>query len=274
MNMDRKIGFIGAGNIGKSLIQGFLDSQTVKKENIFVSDLIPGRQKKICDRFGVVSAKSNEDVVESANVIILALRSADIMNVLEPIRSIFNPLQIVISLAPAISIESIKKVLPECRVGRVMPSISSYVRKGVIGFCAQSSDSALEGSILDIFSPLGEMIKLNEIDEFESFSIACSSGVAFVFELMQYWQEWIEERGIDTQTARLMTVETFLGASTLASQAKVTTLEKLQARAITKRSVTEAGLSSMRELDIERLLRYSFEKASMKTETMAKNHND
>ena len=34
-----------------------------------------------------------------------------------------------------------------------------------------------------------------EGEEFEALTVACGSGTGFVFELMIYWQEWLEEHG-------------------------------------------------------------------------------
>jgi pyrroline-5-carboxylate reductase len=41
-------------------------------------------------------------------------------------------------------------------------------------------------------------------------------------------------------------------------------LDELQAKVTSKKGITAAGLESMRELEIERLLRYSFEKAALR----------
>jgi pyrroline-5-carboxylate reductase len=65
-------------------------------------------------------------------------------------------------------------------------------------------------------------------------------------------------------------VETFLGASLLASQQRDAPLEDLQTKVASKKGVTAAGLQSMRELEIERLLRYSFEKAFLRNQELAK----
>jgi pyrroline-5-carboxylate reductase len=99
--------------------------------------------------------------------------------------------------------------------------------------------------------------------------VACSSGTGFIFEMMLYWQEWLEEHGFDGEVARRMTTETFLGASLLATQSKES-IDELQARVTSKKGVTAAGLQSMRELEIERALRISFEKAAMRNKEIGR----
>ena len=115
-----------------------------------------------------------------------------------------------------------------------------------------------------MFKPLGLTVRLDEGEAYEAFTVATSAGVGFVFELMIYWQEWLEERGIDSELAQNMTVSTFLGAAELARQASPQSTGDLQAQVTSKKGVTSAGLLSMRELEVERGIRYSFEKAALR----------
>ena len=87
---------------------------------------------------------------------------------------------------------------------------------------------------------------------------------------MLYWQEWLEEHGFASHVARKMTVETFLGAALLASENKDAPIDDLLSKVASKKGITQAGLESMRELEIERALRYSFEKAALRNQELAK----
>jgi pyrroline-5-carboxylate reductase len=59
-------------------------------------------------------------------------------------------------------------------------------------------------------------------------------------------------------------VHTFLGASELALASEPQSIADLQAKVTSKKGITAAGLDSMRELEVERLLRYSFEKSALR----------
>jgi len=115
-----------------------------------------------------------------------------------------------------------------------------------------------------MFKPLGFTVKLEEGDPFEAFTVGTSSGVGFIFEMMIYWQEWMEERGIEPAMAQKLTIQTFLGASDLALKSLPQSLEDLQAKVTSKKGITAAGLESLRELEMDRLLRISFEKAAIR----------
>ncbi len=56
----------------------------------------------------------------------------------------------------------------------------------------------------------------------------------------------------------------------MAAQSAGVNIEELQSRVTSKKGVTAAGLNSMRELEIERALRLSFEKAAMRSQEISR----
>jgi pyrroline-5-carboxylate reductase len=213
---------------------------------------------------------NNESLVENSDIVILAVKPQDLLTAIEPIASSFHDDQIVISLAAGINMKTLEKYLPNTRLVRMMPNTPSIIGRGVIGYLLNEIDAALEAVVDDMCSPLGYTLKVEDEDQFEALMISCSSGTGFVLEMMMYWQDWIVEHGFDEETAKRMTLETFMGASMLAAQSKDIPFEELQARVTSKKGVTAAGLQSMRELEIERALRISFEKAAMRNKEISR----
>ena len=142
--------------------------------------------------------------------------------------------------------------------------------KGVVGYCLPDGMDHLSTFMESLLCPLGYVVKVSEGEAFEALTVACSSGVGFVFELMVYWQEWLEEHGFEPEVARQLTVDTFNGAAALAKDKSSTEISELQRQVVSKKGVTAAGLESMRELEVERALRYSFEKAVLRDRDLGK----
>jgi pyrroline-5-carboxylate reductase len=271
--MKENIGFIGAGNMAQALIQGWLAKNLVKPEEIFVSNRTEGKLIKLTEQLGVVACATNEELIDKCDVVILAVKPQDMEAAVEPIASAFTDDQVVISLAAGISLKKLRKLLPKNQhIVRLMANTPAKIMRGTFGYCTASSGlTGTRGENLRVknfmermFEPLGMLVKLDEGEQYEAFTVATSAGVGFVFELMIYWQEWLEERGIDPELAQSMTVSTFLGAAELALQSMPQSLADLQSQVTSKKGVTSAGLLSMRELEVERGLRYSFEKAAMR----------
>lgn len=264
----QKIGFLGTGNMAQAVIRGMLENKVVKASQILASNRSEGKLQKLADLYGIIPCDNNEEVVETSDIIVLAMKPQDLIQAIEPIARSFQSHQIVISLAAGVRMETLQKHLPECRMIRLMPNTPSLIGRGMIGYLLEEPDESLAAITEDLFSPLGKVIAVDDEDQFEAFMVSCSSGTGFVFEMMMYWQDWITEHGFSPEEAQQMTVETFLGAASLAAQSQSLRFEELQARVTSKKGVTAAGLESMRELEIERALRISFEKAAMRNKEM------
>jgi pyrroline-5-carboxylate reductase len=271
MILHHKVGFLGVGNLAQAIIKGLVESKILSPSHIFGSNRSPGKLQKIAELYGIQALSTNEEVIEESDIVILAMKPQDLSAAIDPIASAFHEKQIVVSLAAGINLHALEKKLPQCRIIRLMPNTPTLISRGVLGYVvSDSEDSALSTVIEDLFSPLGYVLGVEDEDQFEALMISCSSGTGFVFELMTYWQDWIEERGFDPAVARKMTVETFLGAAMLASQSKDSSLEELLNKVTSKKGITAAGLQSMRELETERTLRISFEKAALRNQELAK----
>ena len=88
--------------------------------------------------------------------------------------------------------------------------------------------------------------------------------------MMQIWQEWIEQFEIDPETAKQMTLGTFLGTAMLAEKSPNLNFYELQTKVVSKKGVTAAGLEGMRDGEIDRILRISFEKAALRNRELGK----
>jgi len=265
-----KIGFIGAGNMAQALIKGIIESKAMRPDQIMVSNRTPGKLLKLKEQFGIQVREHNEQIVEECEIVVLAMKPQDLPSAVENMHSAFSENQIVISLAAGINLKSLSKMIPEGRLVRLMPNTPSLIGRGVLGLLSNQKDSAVTEMMRDLFSSLGVVLDVETEDQFDALMISCSSGTGFVFEMMMYWQDWIVEHGFSVEQSKIMTIETFVGASLLAAQSAGVDIEELQQRVTSKKGVTAAGLNSMRELEIERALRISFEKAALRSQEIAR----
>ncbi len=254
-----------------AMIKGMVQSGKVNPGKIYVSSRTSQKPQKLRELYNIQVCEQNEEIVETCDVVILAMKPQDLRPTIEPMRSVFNDKQIIISLAAGLRLETLEKILPGCRIIRLMPNTPSLIQKGSIGCIVDDeSDEFLRDLVEDLFSCLGSVYHLDTEEQFESFMIACSSGTGFIYELMMYWQEWLEERGFDEAVSRRMTQEVFLGAALMAQANIDQGLEELQDKVTSKKGVTAAGLDSLRELEVERALRLSFEKADLRNRELSR----
>ncbi|MEK7356570.1 MAG: pyrroline-5-carboxylate reductase dimerization domain-containing protein, partial [Bdellovibrionota bacterium] len=220
----------------------------------------------------VTAFQNNEELVDACDIVVLAVKPQDLVSVLEPIASSFHEGHLVISLAAGFSLQTLKRLLPNVSgLARAMPNTPATIQKAVVGYCLADGAEASQGTVEEFLAPLGIVVQVEEGELFEALTVGCGSGPGFIFELMLYWQEWLEEHGFEPLLARKMVVQTFVGAATLAELSPEVPLAELQDRVVSKKGVTAAGLQSMRELELERGLRYSFEKAVIRDQEITRN---
>lgn len=274
MNLsDKTLGLIGLGNMGQAILSAWMKSQTLRPDQVVVHNRTPGKAKKMVDRFGVTVLDTPEAVVERSDIIVLATKPQDLLTLIEPLRNMVHSEKTVVSMAAGISLQTLRKYLPDPQWIRIMPNTPVFVQKGVIGFCLSRPNIVLEKLTQKLFSPLGHVILAEEGEEFSALTVASASGTGFILELMQYWQDWVAENGVDPDSARKIVIETFLGTAQLAASEMDQSFEQLSARVASKKGVTAAGLESMRELELEGIIRMSFNKALMREHELAKENS-
>lgn len=270
---DKKVGFIGIGNMGQAILSALIKSDTLKADQIYIHNRTPGKVKKMVDRFGVESVETPEELVEKSDVVILATKPQDLLELLEPLRNTFTSEKVAISIAAGVKLATLKKYIPDAQLVRVTANTPIFVRKSVIGFCLSEPNIIIEKMVKKLFTPLGYVVSIEEGEEFSSLLVASSSGAGFVLELMKYWQDWVEEYGIEPEVARKIVTETFLGTALLAANDPEMSFDQQIVKVASKKGVTAAGLTSMRELELEGILRMSFNKALMRDNELAKENS-
>lgn len=265
-----KIGVLGLGNISQALLQGWFQSKTLEPNQVIGSNRSPGKLQKAVDTWNIHGVATNEELVDAADVVVLAAKPQDLSALLDPLASAFRPKQIVLSLAAGSPLASIQKKLQDCRIARVLPNLPCSLQMGVTGYFLEEDDLGVDALVTDLFQPLGEVVRTENEDQLEGLLVSSVSGTGFALEIFLYFQEWLEERGVDGAIARRLILQTFAGAAEFARRLPDQSLEDIQAKVTSKKGVTAAGLDSMRELELERLLRYSFEKAALRNQELAK----
>ena len=259
--------------MGQALLVALVESQTLKPEQILVHNRSPGKVEKMKARFPVQGAETPEALVEQSHVVILATKPQDLLPLLEPLGKTFSGDKVAISLAAGVQLTTLRKYLPEALLVRVMANTPIFICKAVIGFCLLKPNGLLEDLVEQLFSPLGYVVSAQEGEPFSALMVASSSGTGFVLELMKYWQDWIEENGIDPQVARKIVIETFMGAAQMAAHRPELSFDQQTMRVASKKGVTEAGLTSLRELELEGILRMSFNRALMRDHELAQENS-
>lgn len=171
---DRKLCFIGGGNMGAAIIAGLLAKGSASAQNIIVSEPWDVNRKKMED-LGVQTTISNEDAARDADVLVLAVKPQVAKDVCKELAAAWagrKQLPLIISIAAAITMKSLTTWFTTedgraPNVVRVMPNTPALVGEGASGAFASDGVSederGLATALLTGFSKVTEWVDREEL---------------------------------------------------------------------------------------------------------------
>ena len=159
-----KIGFIGTGNMGSSMIRGMVTSGAVSGGNINVFDLDRMKAEELAKEYGITFLGSEVEVAEKSDIVILAVKPNIYREVLEKIKDIINKDKVILTIGAGISIRFVEDVIGEDKkVVRTMPNTPAQVLEGMTAVTFNSNISEEDKkAVYMILDSFGESIEIEE----------------------------------------------------------------------------------------------------------------
>jgi len=244
------ITFIGGGNMASALIGGLLQQGFSARQLSAIEINAENREKiKQAFRISVFAELTNEAI--TSDVIVLSVKPQQLFQLAQKLAPILAD-QLVISIAAGISTVDISRWLEGYqKVVRAMPNTPSLVRAGVTGLfaaaCVSEQDKINAESIL---AAVGSTLWLESEEMLHAVTAISGSGPAYVFYFIESMQQAGVELGLTAEQARQLSLQTFLGASKLASES-AEDAAILRARVTSKGGTTEQAILMMEKNDIK-----------------------
>lgn len=181
--VDKKIGFIGCGNMGKAILGGLVASKLVPAENITVYNRSAKSVEAISQEFGSRGANSADEVAKEADVLIVGVKPNMMANILGEISDALKPNAIIVSIAAGVTLETLEFALKDGqKVVRVMPNTPALVNAGMSSITPNKQVSEDESAlIVEIFSSFG---RAEIVPEYLIHSVVGVSGSAPAYVFM------------------------------------------------------------------------------------------
>lgn len=156
--MDKKIGFIGSGNMAGAIIKGIIKADLVKPEQIMAADICEKRLQELKKELGIETTTENKKVAAWADILFLAVKPNMFEKVIPELSKERNPEGLVISIAAGQTIQGIEELFGgELRLIRVMPNTPAMVGEGMASI--SPNQLALPEDIeaaIEVFNSIGK----------------------------------------------------------------------------------------------------------------------
>lgn len=223
MLKDKKIAFIGSGNMAEALIRTLIDSSVFNPDSIICSDLSNKRLKYIHNNYNVSTTPDNVNAVQKADIIILSVKPQVMLTILEQISEAVNSSKLIISIAAGIGLDVIQNALNKdrsrkLRLVRAMPNTPAMVQAGATAL-SKSEDTPGKDlkAAMEIFNAVGKVVEVTE-EMMDAVTGLSGSGPAYVFLILEALADAGVKEGLPREIAMALSVQTVLGAAKLASE--------------------------------------------------------
>lgn len=249
------IAFIGGGNMAASLIAGLIADAHAPR-GLWVAEPDAVRREGLRERFGVQVVADNRDAIAHAETLVLCVKPQLAPGVCREIGDLAAGLGLlVISIMAGVPESGIQRWLgAPLPVVRAMPNTPAMVQTGAIALHA-SPQVTEEGRnrAETILRAAGLVRWVEEEAQIDAVTALSGSGPAYFFLLMEAMEEAGVELGLDAETARLLTIQTALGAARMAVESE-SEPARLRAQVTSPGGTTERALAVFEEAGLRRVV--------------------
>jgi len=267
----QKIGFIGGGNMATSLISGLIASGHAP-ELIWVSDINTDTLKALEQNLKVNTTTNNDTLVTAVEVVVLAVKPQNLQAVAEGLAaSIQQRRPLVVSIAAGISQYSLSKWLgADTAIVRCMPNTPALVLTGATALHANGNVTANQRDLAEnIMRSVGIALWVDLESDLDTVTAVSGSGPAYYFLLMEAMEKTAQELGLNERTARLLVLQTALGAARIALESSESP-QQLRQRVTSPGGTTEQAIATFEQGGFNSLVAKALQAARDRSIEMSK----
>ncbi|MEO7207092.1 MAG: pyrroline-5-carboxylate reductase [Steroidobacteraceae bacterium] len=270
MNNIRRLAFIGGGNMAAALISG-LTKRGLQPKSLVVADPSQEQLQRLVRDYAVETATDNATAVRGAEVVVLAVKPQLMRGValgLAPHLAASRPL--VVSVAAGIPHASLARWFgPQVPVIRTMPNRPALNGFGATGLYAPASVGAAYRALAEnLMAAVSSTVWVEHESQMDTVTAVSGSGPAYFFLFMEALEAAAHERGLPSEVAHRLTLETAFGAAQMARQS-ADSLATLREQVTSKGGTTAAALEVLNDAGLRAIVAHAVAAADRRSAELA-----
>ena len=274
MLTNKKLGFIGGGNMAEAMVNGLITASFIEARNILVSDPISERLEYMHSEYKVKTTSDNRELVQKSDILVIAVKPQSVKKILKNFADLVDGEKLIVSVAAGVPISLIEEILDgksekKVPVVRTMPNTPALVQEGVTAICRSEHVTKTEMKIVHrIFEAIGQTVDVEEghIDAVTGLS---GSGPAYIFMIIEALSDAGVKMGLSREVANILTVQTVLGSAKLARESGKHPGE-LKDMVTSPGGTTISGLHALEEGGLRTTLMNAVENATRRSMALGK----
>jgi pyrroline-5-carboxylate reductase len=243
------------------LKQGFPAAQ------LYVIESDAQKRSELSKDFGV-NVPEQLPSVSNSDVIVLAVKPQQLRDVSIFLGSLLKQ-QLLISIAAGVRSADLSRWLGGYRsIVRVMPNTPAQIQLGVSALHATVAVSELQRQQAQaLLQAVGQTLWLDDEIKMDAVTAISGSGPAYVFYLIEAMQDAAMALGFSAEQAKMLSLQTFAGASQLAIQSEYNP-EELRAQVTSRGGTTERAIQTLMAANIKNTIAEAAKAAALRSKEL------
>ena len=250
---NKKISFIGGGNMAQALISGLV-SCGVKPSLITVADPSSEAREQLAAK-GLNTVDPTADAkaaVIGADIVVLAVKPQVMKAVVSGFADVLDK-QLVISVAAGLSTALLSNMLGGySNIVRAMPNTPAMIQMGATGLYGTDDISAEQKQLATaVMEASGLVMWVDNEEHMHAVTAVSGSAPAYMFYFIEAMVDGAVALGLDKEQASALAMQTMLGSAKMALGSEDAPSE-LRRKVTSPNGTTQAAIESMQANDIGR----------------------
>ncbi|MDX2374788.1 pyrroline-5-carboxylate reductase [Psychrobacter sp. PP-21] len=250
---NKKISFIGGGNMAQALISGLVGCG-IKPDLITVADPSSDAREQLAAK-GLNTVDPMADAtaaVVDADIVVLAVKPQMMKVVVSSFADALDN-QLVISVAAGLSTDLLSSMLGGySNIVRAMPNTPSMIQMGATGLYGTDNISAEQKQLATaVMEASGLVMWVDDEEHMHAVTAVSGSAPAYMFYFIESMVDGAVALGLDKEQASALAMQTMLGAAKMAMDSDDAPAE-LRRKVTSPNGTTQAAVESMQANEIGR----------------------
>lgn len=237
------IAIIGGGNLGSAIAKGIVSLDTFEKENVRICEKRSLRVKYLQEQGFHVIDSDLEKALRDADAIIISVKPQQFIKLLEELKLMLKPGQILISTVTGISLAEIEKAIGKHPTVRIMPNTAIEIQESMTCICFNNTNKEQEDQVVALFDKLGQTVLLQE-ELLDAVTVLGACGIAFALRFIRAATQGGIEIGFSAEVSQYIVSQTVKGAAQLLHENNSHPEAEID-KVTTPQGITISGLNEM-----------------------------
>lgn len=250
---NKKISFIGGGNMAQALISGLVGCG-IKPSLITVADPSSDAREQLAAKgLNTVDPMADpKSAVIGADIVVLAVKPQMMKVVVSAFADVLDT-QLVISVAAGLSTDLLSNMLGGySNIVRAMPNTPSMIQMGATGLYGTDNISAEQKQLATaVMEASGLVMWVDDEEHMHAVTAVSGSAPAYMFYFIESMVDGAVALGLDKEQASALAMQTMLGAAKMAMNSDDAPAE-LRRKVTSPNGTTQAAVESMQANEIGR----------------------